>query len=186
MACRKEVSDRERIKQGSAIGGRTDYIKIRSPFIINSRLEKMNRQILVSRAKNFQLLAAKVLKNDVVEASNIDAKSLFNPNDLKNHYEEMISNSQIKDKEVTRYLFIECTEVGKRINAKGSSQGHRYSGLLIQFACILCAKYSVDMYEFFRKVFNLPANTTLCRYYSSDSTSPDGVMNHEPNNNSHG
>ena len=74
------------------------------------------------------------------------------------------------------YLFLECLEVGKRIKEQGSSRGHRYSGLLIQFACMLRARCSVNMYEFFRKVFNLPTNGTLCQYASSDSTSPDGVM----------
>ena len=32
------------------------------------------------------------------------------------------------------------------------------------------------MYDFFRKVFNLPTNTTLCKYASSGSTGPDGLM----------
>lgn len=74
------------------------------------------------------------------------------------------------------YLFRECLEVGNKIKKQGSSRGHRYNGLLIQFVYMLRAQCSVNMYKFFRKAFNLPANGTLCQYSSSGSTSPDRVM----------
>ena len=88
----------------------------------------------------------------------------------------MMSSGEIAEKEIMSYLFTECVEVGKRIKAKGSARGHCYSGLVIQFACMIRARCSADMYDFFRKVFHLPTNATLCQYSSSDSTSPDGLM----------
>ena len=41
---------------------------------------------------------------------------------------------------------------------------------------MLQARCSTDMYDFFRKVFNLPTTTTLCKYARLDSTSPKGLM----------
>ena len=74
----------------------------------------------------------------------------------------MMSSGEITEKEIMSYLFKECIEVGKRIKAKGSARGHRYNGLIIQFACMIRARCSADMYDLFRKLFNLPTNTTLC------------------------
>ena len=68
--------------------------------------------------------------------------------------------------------------VRERIKAQGSAKGHRYSGLMIQFACMLRSKTSASMYDFFRRAFNLPPNQTLCQYSNTDSTSPDGPMVH--------
>ena len=87
-----------------------------------------------------------------------------------------MKSEETAETDIIKYLFIECVEVGKRIKTKGSALGHRYSGLVIQFACMLQARCSTDMYDFFRKVFNLPTNATLCEYARSDSTSPDGFM----------
>ena len=47
---------------------------------------------------------------------------------------------------------------------------------MIQFAVMLRSKCSANLYDLFRKVFNLPPNQTLCEYLSNDSMSPDGVM----------
>ena len=47
---------------------------------------------------------------------------------------------------------------------------------MIQFACMLRGQMSADLYDFFRKAFNLPPNQTLCLYSNADSTSPDGPM----------
>ena len=117
-----------------------------------------------------------MLNRDKVPVNNTDVETLFDPVELKECFKNINSKEVVPDFEIFDYLFKECMEVGKRIKAQGTAKGHRYSGLMIQFACMLRARCSVDMYEFFRKVFNLPPNSTLCEYSSSDSTSPDGLM----------
>lgn len=89
-----------------------------------------------------------------------------------------MSKETITQKEIFDYLFEECKAVGERIKAQGTAKGHEYSSLLITFACMLRAQTSTSttMYDFFRKAFNMPPNTTLCRYSNTDSTSPDGLM----------
>ena len=152
-------------------------MKFKSPSIIMPRLELLGNQVEVLQQKNYRLAAVvKMLKEDTVEASNIDAEVLFDPEDLKRYYEDLLRNDEVGEKEIMGYLFRECIEVGKRIKLQGTARGHRCSGLLIQFACMFRARCSADMYDFFRKVFNLPTNATLCQYSSSDSTSPDGLM----------
>ena len=91
---------------------------------------------------------------------------------VKTHYDNLLSKNEVTEREIFDYLFDECMTVGKRIKAQGANKGHTYSALMIQFACMLRARCSADTYDFFRKAFNMPPNQTLCKYSSSDSTSP--------------
>ena len=90
-----------------------------------------------------------MMKRDKVPVKNVDIEKLFDPKELKRCYDNVTSKEVVPDYEIFEYLFKECTEVGKRIKAQGTAKGHRYSGLMIQFACMLRARCSVDMYEFF-------------------------------------
>ena len=96
--------------------------------------------------------------------------------ELKRLRDELMTKVTITQKEIFDYLFEECMAVGEQIKAQGTAKGHEYSSLLITFACMLRAQTSTTMYDFFRKAFNMPPNTTLCRYSNTDSTSPDGLM----------
>ena len=61
--------------------------------------------------------AAKTLKENQVEVSNIDTDILFDPNNLKEFYKEMLSRKETIDTEVMEYLFREHLEVAKEFKA---------------------------------------------------------------------
>ena len=72
-------------------------MKFKSPSIIMPRLELLGNQVEVLRQKNYRLAAVvKMLKEDTVEASNIDAEVLFDPEDLKRHYEYLLRNDELR------------------------------------------------------------------------------------------
>merc|ERR1719491_2494826 len=155
----QEVDLRERSVNGDVMRGRRDTMKLKSPTLVNQRLQALGDEISVLRHRTYKLhLKIKMLQADAVEAENIDDEALFDPDEIKKCYKKMTEQEEVHEKEVMEYLFQECTAVGKRIKEQGSARGHRYSGLLIQFACMLRARCSADMYDFFRKVFNLPTN----------------------------
>jgi hypothetical protein len=173
--CRKEVNLRN--EDGPVMQGRHDYIAMKSPSIIEDVLYSNSVQIKALQRENYKLKQVnEMLKRDQVEASNINEDELFDTVELKKLYDNLLSKEEVEDKEIFEYIFKECMAVGERIKKQGHNRGHRYSGLVIQFACMLRAKCNVDMYDFFRKVFNLPPNQTLCQYSGADSTSPDGLM----------
>ena len=62
------------------------------------------------------------------------------------------------------------------MNEQGNAKGHIYTPLMIRFAIMLRKKVSQDNYDFFRRVFGLPTNATLCEYKNADTTSEDGIM----------
>ena len=171
--CRQEVCFRE---SKTAKKGRRDQMEFKSPSVVFPLVEELTQQIAILRAERWRLNArVKMYQDDKVDIE-LDGETLFDPEDLKKCYQDFVNKEIITQQDIFHYLFTECVEVGKRLKSRGTAKGHRYSGLLIQFACILRAKCSVDMYEFFRKVFNLPAHRHLCRFESADSTSPDGLM----------
>ena len=171
--CRAEVKFRE---NDNVIKGRRDKMTFKSPSVVFPHIEELTKQIVILRAERWRLQErVKMYEDDKIDVE-LDGETLFDPKELKRCYKEFTSRETITEDDIFHYLFTECMEVGKRIKKRGSARGHRYSGLMIQFACMLRAKCSVDMYEFFRKVFNLPAHRTLVRYASADSTSPDGLM----------
>ena len=171
--CRAEVKFRE---NDNVIKGRRDKMTFKSPSVVFPHIEELTKQIVILRAERWRLQErVKMYEDDKIDVE-LDGETLFDPKELKRCYEEFTSRETITEDDIFHYLFTECLEVGKRIKKRGSAKGHCYSGLMIQFACMLRAKCSVDMYEFFRKVFNLPAHRTLVRYASADSTSPDGLM----------
>ena len=157
--------------------GRRDNMKFKSPSLVIPRIEEMGQQIKVLQRKNYRLKAIiKMMKKDQVEVSNIQADVVFDPKELNTLYNDLVSKNEVTESEIFDYLFEECMAVGKRIKKHGDNKGHTYSALMIQFACMLRARCSADMYDFFRKAFNLPPNQTLCEYRSADVTSPDGLM----------
>ena len=109
-------------------------------------------------------------------SANLDWDSLFNPKELKKLYKEMCSKEEVTDKEVMDYLFRECMAVHARMKENGNVFGHRYSALTIRFACMLRGKMSQSSYDFYRKTFGLPCNSTLLEYSAADSDAPDGCM----------
>ena len=74
-----------------------------------------------------------MLNRDKVPVNN----TLFDPVGLKECFKNITSKEVVPDFEIFDYLFKECMEVGKRIKVQGTAKGHSYSGLMIQFACIL-------------------------------------------------
>jgi hypothetical protein len=154
-----------------------DKIKYRSPSLVIPLIRDKSREIRVlkrkcAREKEWR----KKLKEDGVYISNVNAEVLFAAEELQRCYDELLEKDIITDDDIRHFLFQECIAVNKRIKAYGNAQGHTYSPLLIQFAVMLRDKCSISSYDFFRKAFNLPANSTLCRYSNADSTSPDGLM----------
>ena len=177
--CRGEVQMRKQAKGGNAITGRIDQLRHKSPSIVLPRLEAQSKQIKVLREKLYNMKRVVDMlrsKANQEEVTNMDATVMFDPKELERLREELLRKETITQKEIFDYLFEESVAVGKRIKAQGSNKGHKWSSLLISFACMLRAKCSVSMYDFFRRAFNLPPNTTLCRYSNADSTSPDGCM----------
>ena len=172
--CRGEVQLRQSQENGGkAIRGRLDNMQLKSPSIVIPRLEEMGKQIKVLQRKNYRLKAiVDMFEKDSVEISNIRAEVVFDPDELKTHYDNLLSKNEVTEREIFDYLFDECMTVGKRLKAQGANKGHTYSALMIQFACMLRARCSADTYDFFRNAFNMPPNQTLCKYSSSDSTSP--------------
>lgn len=176
--CRGEVLLREQKEMGGkAMQGRRDQMKFKSPSIVLPRLEEMSEQIKVLQRRNYRLEeVVKMMKKNTMEITNINEELFFDPKEIKRLYEELKSKEEVTQREIFDYLFEECLAVGKRIKRDGDARGHRYSALMIQFGCMLRKRCSVDMYDFFRKAFNLPPNQTLCEYANADSTSPDGLM----------
>lgn len=151
--------------------------QFKSPTVVLPILESMSNSILILSQENMKLKSVvEMLENDKVEVVNLNADVLFDPDELKDLYTKLLDKKVITKTEIFNYLFQECVHVGKRIKAQGSAKGHVYSGLMIQFACMLRNQMNASMYDFFRKAFNLPAYQTLCQYNSADSTSPDGPM----------
>lgn len=152
-------------------------IQFRSPSLLMPLIRDKNREIKVlkrkiAREKEWR----KRLKEDGVYISNVNAEVLFAEEELQRCYDELLEKEIITDDDVFHFLFQECIAVNKRVKAYGNAQGHTYCPLLIQFAVMLRDKCSASSYDFFRKAFNLPTNSTLCRYSNADSTSPDGLM----------
>ena len=107
------------------------------------------------RDKKIDRLFKKLQKVDV--ACNWDY--LFNPKELKELYEKLCAKEEVTEKEVMDYIFRECMAVHARMKVQGNAKGHRYSALLIRFACMLRAKMNAAGYEFFRKAFCIPQKT---------------------------
>ena len=85
-----------------------------------------------------QNLVIKMLNKDSnSEISNANSAALFDPKYLKRCYNDTMKSDEIAETDIMKYLFTECVEVGKRIETKGSAREHRYSRLIIQFACML-------------------------------------------------
>lgn len=86
---------------GDTIGGRRDYRKFKSPFIIVPRLETLGKQVEALGTKEFKIApVAKMLQEDTVEVSNIDAEALFDPKELKACYEQFLRNDEVGEKEI--------------------------------------------------------------------------------------
>ena len=64
----------------------------------------------------------------------------------------------------------------KKTSTTGDARGHRYSGIVIQFAMILYKKTKARKYDLFQQCFHLPDKRTLLEYTNADATSPDGLM----------
>ena len=178
---RKEANDDDegdQVSNNITRGGISiSQCQFKSPTVVLPMLESMSNSILILSQENMELKSViQMLENDKVEVSNLNADVVFDPDELKELYTKLLDKKVITKKEIFDYLFHECVAVGKRIKAQGSAKGHKYSGLMIQFACMLRNQMNASMYEFFRKAFNLPAYQTLCQYNSADSTSPDGPM----------
>ena len=158
-------------------GQRLDHLKFKSPSIVMPRMQEMSKHIRALRNKNYRLEAViNMMKNDQVHVSNMNAEVMFDGDEIKRLYQQLLDKGKVTQNEVFEYLFQECMAVHARIKAEGKNNGHRYSGLMIQFACMLRARCLVDLYEFFCKAFNLPPNGTLCQYGNANSTCPDGLM----------
>ena len=97
-----------------------------------------------------------MMKRDKVPIKNVDVETLFDPDELRRCYKEITSKEVVPDFEIFEYLFKECTEVGKRIKVQGSAKGHRYSGLMIQFVCMLQARCLVACTIFSKSIQPTP------------------------------
>eukprot|EP00985_Skeletonema_marinoi_P006412 scaffold2773_cov120-Skeletonema_marinoi.AAC.1 len=138
-------------------------IEFRSPTLWMPLLKDKNRVIKVLKRKCARHKEWKQrLKEDGVFVSNVNAEVLFAEEELQKCYDELLEKEIITDDDVFHFLFQECIAVNKRIKAHGNAKGHTYSPLLIQFAVMLRDKCSASSYDFFRKAFNLPTNSTLC------------------------
>ena len=125
-------------------------LRYQSPSIIGPILEEnsyrmgiMKKQINY-RDQKIDRLFNKLDKVDV--ACNWDY--LFNPKELGKLYDDLCSKEEVTEKEVMDYLFRECMAVHARNKVKDNAKGHRYSALLIRFACMLRAKMNAAGYIF--------------------------------------
>ena len=87
------------------MGGRLDYMRYKSLSLVLPRLEDMGKQIKVLQMKNYRLKdVKKMLKRDKVPAKNLNAETLFDPEDLKKCYNEITSKEVVPDYEIFDYL----------------------------------------------------------------------------------
>ena len=175
--CRREVKQRETSEEEPILQGRHGFFQYKSPSLILPHIKALANQITVLRAKLWRREnALKALVSKEVVLNNVNPELLFDQKTLEAGYQKLQGQLEVDEKEIFDVLFRECFEVHKRIKLQGNAKGHKYSPLLIRFAIMLRNKVSQSNYDFFRQVFGLPTNATLCEYRSADTTAEDGVM----------
>ena len=175
--CREEVDKREAAHDGPMLTGRIDYHKFNTPSILMPGIEEYQKQIHVLRTKMWKKnLAIKLLRQQEIAVEGVNHDILFDEKTLHEAYSKLGKESEVKEKQMMDILYQECMVVRRRMNERGNAKGHIYTPLMIRFAIMLRKKVSQDNYDFFRRVFGLPTNATLCEYKNADTTSEDGIM----------
>jgi len=175
--CRSEVQQRKATTDDPMLHGRHDYKKFKSPAIMLPYISELTNQIHVLRTRVWKKdYALKALIAQEVPTTNVNYDLLFDPGTLREGYSKLSSQVDVSEREIFDILFTECLAVRERMKRQGHAKGHSYSPLLIRFAIMLRNKVSQSNYEFFRQVFGLPTNSTLCEYRNADTTAEDGIM----------
>ena len=156
----------------------TSLLRYQSPTLLEPILEEHSYQTNIHRTQIHRKddKIDKLLDKVIAIGAEVNWEKLMDPKEVRKLYTDLCSQEEVTEQEIMEYLFRECMAVYARIKTQGNAKGHRYSGLVIRFACMLRAKMSAASYDFFRKVFNLSHDTTLRVYSSADASSPDGPM----------
>ena len=164
--CRGEVDQRE---EGKIACGKIVDLTYKSPSIVIPRIRSDAERIqtLNNRVNSLERIVAK-LRSTPESGRDIHKKKLLQTEIFKTKYNDMLERVEIPNRDVFKLMFLELIAVSERVEKFGVARGHEFSPLIIQFAVILHGKVSKKMYNFFKELFNLPAECTVYQYSNSD------------------
>jgi hypothetical protein len=145
-----EVDLRTTSRLDPNLRGQHDWKKFKSPTVILPYLGHLSKRVhvLSSRVRNAKS-AIKALRRAAERFSKVEVNHdlLFEEQALREGYEKLMEQVDVREHEIFHILFQECMLVKRRIAEKGNARGHTYSPLLIRFAIMLRNKLSQSTYE---------------------------------------